>query len=262
MMSMKLPTGSLLECGAGDGAFLKQLRASELGSRFDVVAIEYDDGAIERLKAAGFRAERASITDVARNTASGGFGVICMFQTLEHMSDIHGVFRAFRSLLRPGGHVFISVPHGLAIDAQERLSGYWDMPPNHVGRWLPVSFERMAARHDLRLVTCEIEPSFRVRNAWRLAVCSIHSVAYRQATLAAGVNALRFRYVRGPLKRLLALLQMPALLPRVSGSGGHTLWAHLQLPPTKMDPSSGRGHLMKDDASGFERETAQPGLGP
>jgi SAM-dependent methyltransferase len=230
MADADVPSGRLLECGAGDGAFLKQLHASEFGARFEAVAIEYDDGAIERLRAAGFRAERASITDLAHRPPTAGFAIVCMFQTLEHMSDIHGAFRAFKSLLRPGGHAFISVPHGLSVEAQERLTGFWDMPPNHVGRWLPISFQRMAGQHDLELVACEIQPLSRIADAWRLAVYSVNSAAYRRETLAARLVAIRFRYARGPLKRLLALLCMPALLPRIPDSGGHSLWVHLRRP--------------------------------
>jgi SAM-dependent methyltransferase len=230
MASANASHGGLLECGAGDGAFLKQLRASELWARFDPVAIEYDDGAIARLRAAGFRAERASITDLARRVPTPGFAIICMFQTLEHMSDIHGAFRAIRSLLKPGGHAFISVPHGLAVEAMEQLTGFWYMPPNHVGRWLPMSFERMARRHGLEIMACEIEPSSRIVDAWRLAVWSVNSAAYRPQTLAARLNSLRFRYARGPLKRLMAMFHVPGLLPRVPEFGGQTLWVHLQRP--------------------------------
>ena len=45
----------LVELGAGDGAFLKGLKSAKLGPRFDLLAIDYDIGAVERLERSGFR---------------------------------------------------------------------------------------------------------------------------------------------------------------------------------------------------------------
>ena len=219
--------GDLLECGAGDGAFLERLRSSPAGARFTPMATEYDEGALRRLRAAGFAGSDRSITELG-DDCDGRFTVICMFQTLEHIADAHAVFDAFRRVGRPGSHVFASVPNAAAIDLQERLARYWDMPPNHVGRWLPACFTSIAAAHGLELVSCEIEPVSRLRQAWKFAVYQVNGQAYDPRSVAGRINAIESRLVRGPLKRLLAALLFMRLFVALREPPGDSLWVHLR----------------------------------
>ena len=221
--------GRLLECGAGEGRFLVQLRSSPVGARFSPVAAEYDEGALRRLRAAGIAVWAGSITELAEDEGAG-FAVICMFQTLEHIDDVHGVFASFRRLGLPGSHIFVSVPNGAAVDTQERLVCYWDMPPNHVGRWTESCFGRMAIRHGLRLVRSEIEPASRIAQTWRLAVYRVNSQAYEPRSLAGRISTVGPRRVRGPLKRLLAGVLFARLWPAMRSTEGRVLWVHLRNP--------------------------------
>ncbi len=151
--------GSLrvLEAGAGDGAFLGVLR-DRLGEGLEATALEYDHGALDQLRARGFDARQGSLEDLAADPAQhGAYDVVCMFQALEHMDRPLEVRAAIVSLLGDGGQLFVSVPNGAAIDEQERLTGFWDMPPNHVGRWVRTAMEAWTGGSDLQIVETDLE---------------------------------------------------------------------------------------------------------
>jgi SAM-dependent methyltransferase len=90
--------------------------------------------------------------------------VVCAFQSIEHMADVTEVVLALKTMLKPSGLVILSVPHGPAIEFNERHLSSFDMPPNHVGRWYRETFAALCARTGLELVAHEIEP----RRRWQL----------------------------------------------------------------------------------------------
>jgi len=217
----------LLECGAGEGWFLEALRASRRGDRFRISALEYDRAAIAKLHERGFTARAGSLTSL---DASERFDVVCMFQTLEHMDDVAGAFRALHDALRPGGHAFISVPNGPSVDQQEETVHLWDMPPNHVGRWTEAAFRIVSQSHGLELHDVEVEPLNRLAEVARLSVYQVNSRAYRASTVAHRINALAFRPLRMVLKGTMAAAEFPIIAVRVRALQGHSLWLHLQRP--------------------------------
>jgi SAM-dependent methyltransferase len=147
----------LVEAGAGDGAFLRRLR-EQVGD-IDALALEYDRGAAEELRRHGFEAVEASLVDLAADEQHrGAYDVVCLFQTLEHMDAPRKVALALSALLSEGGSAFVSVPNGDAIDAQETLTGFWDMPPNHVGRWTRRSFQEWVNHTSLTIADDDLEP--------------------------------------------------------------------------------------------------------
>ena len=180
----------------------------------------------------GFDVSAISAQELAESDRhKGKFAAICLFQTLEHIADVHGAFRAMRALLREDGALFISVPFGPSTELQEELTAYWDLPPNHVGRWTPRAFDSIAQQHGFRVVEWELEATSRLSCAWRLATYALLAKAYDETSLPGRINALRVRSIRGPLKRVAAL----AFVPRVLKA-----WHRLS-PPTqwvRMEPSA------------------------
>ena len=218
----------LLEVGAGDGAFLRQLHG-RFGEAFLPLATEYDHGAVAKLRLAGFETLHGAVQRLADDDEyRSRFEVICVFQALEHIADVHGFFGALGTLLREDGDIFVSVPYAPNIDLQEELVAYWDLPPNHVGRWTRAAFDAIARRHQLRVQDWELEPVPRIVSAWRLAHYAVLGKAYDERTIPGRVNALRSRWVRGPVKRLMAVAYMPRVLaawPRLCPA---TQWVHLR----------------------------------
>jgi SAM-dependent methyltransferase len=219
----------VLEIGAGHGAFLDRVR--ELGQHA-ITAADYDEGAVRVLRAKGFATIAGSVSEVT-NTE---YDVVCLFQTLEHMADLDRVFGELRRILSPRGSLFLSVPNGEAIELQERATGYWDMPPNHVGRWNPTAIRRAAERRGFSVVDVAAEPVSAFKIAWQLAVYGVNARSYVHGTIDNRINGINHRATRGLLKRLVASARFPALLSMHNEFQPLTYWAHLQRPA---EPFSG-----------------------
>ena len=107
----KLPRGALLDVPAGEGA----LAASLIAAGFEVSCCDlYPE--IFRLKS----------VDVRRGDLNGqlpfdgrSFDYITCLEGLEHIENPQQAMREFARLLRPGGHLIVSVPNILNIE--ERL---------------------------------------------------------------------------------------------------------------------------------------------
>lgn len=199
-----LPAGpiDLLEIGAGDGAFLR--KAVGAGHTGRICATEYDDGALASIaRIPGVNTFRGSPQEFAA-TGPGTFDAVCLFQVLEHMDRVDEVFAALRELTAPGGQLFIGVPNDANVTAQEELTGFWEMPPNHIGRWSRPALECVASRHGFSVLDHRYEPSSAFGELWEFAKCRCQARAYRPSTVAGRVNALPIRWIRGPMKRVLA----------------------------------------------------------
>jgi SAM-dependent methyltransferase len=222
----------LLEVGSGNGAFLTKLRSSRVGDAFSPLAVEYDRGAIEKLKEAGLAVSSSSVQQLAESESHRGeFAAICLFQTLEHIADVHGIFGAMRRLVSEDGALFISTPFGPSTGLQEELTSYWDLPPNHVSRWTRPAFEAIAERHGFRVVEWELERNGRLDYAWRLASYAVLARAYDERSVPGRINALSVRSIRGPAKRVLALAFVPRMLKAWRRLSPPTQWVHLEPAP-------------------------------
>ena len=221
----------LLEVGAGNGAFLDQVRQLPAGSDFTLVGADYDEGAVAALESKGYGAVAGSVEEARRALGQTPVDVVCMFQTLEHIAAIDEVLAGLTSVLRPSGSLFLSMPNAAAVIFQEKATHYWDMPPNHVGRWGPVAIRSAAESHGLRVAEIDLQPVRVWATAWQLAVYSVNARAYRPGTLEARCNRIAVRPLRGPLKRSLAVACVPRLLRRRSEFQPLTVWAHLVAPP-------------------------------
>jgi SAM-dependent methyltransferase len=101
----------------------------------------------------GFQGKAAHISEMIGET----FDLIFMFQVLEHMDDLDGIFSRLSVLLRQGGSLYLAVPNLSRTNFQEHNHTLLDMPPNHISRWAKSSFEAILKRHDLRLKEFEVE---------------------------------------------------------------------------------------------------------
>lgn len=217
----------LLEIGAGEGWFLRALKDTPHGARFDATALEYDGGALRRLREAGFHARPGAVTDLVPEKEA--FDVICMFQTLEHLDSVQETFAAMRRLIGRDGHIFISAPEKASMEREARAAGFTEMAPRHIGRWNRSSFECIARRQALRILEYELEPPWsRLQQAWLLAGYRVLARSGRCGTLEEKAQAFRFRPLRGGFKRSLALRWLPAMWQAAAPVPPHNQWVHLR----------------------------------
>jgi len=124
----------VLEVGPGAGGM-----ALWLASRFDYIGVEPDDASraktLARVGSHGGRVV-ASLAEVDRDRR---FDLVCVFEVLEHIENDSAALAEWRSRLRPGGRLVLSVP------AFQRRYNRWDRLAGHVRRYDPAVLEQRLA---------------------------------------------------------------------------------------------------------------------
>jgi SAM-dependent methyltransferase len=134
------PGRSILDIGCGSGEFL--VVAEDLGYR--AVGLDPDPKAVGRARSRGFEVRCASVP--GSGEAPRSFDHIFLNHVFEHLHDNVGALREARSLLVPGGRLWLSTPNtgsaGLA-----RFGRHWRglEPPRHLALFDPPSLAGLLA---------------------------------------------------------------------------------------------------------------------
>jgi SAM-dependent methyltransferase len=113
-----LPRGLILDCPAGEGALAERL----VKAGFDVRACDLYDELF-----------RLDTVEIKKGNLSGtlpypscSFDYITSLDGLEHIDSPPQAFREYRRLLKPGGHLIISVPNIMNVEERVKwlLFGY------------------------------------------------------------------------------------------------------------------------------------------
>jgi hypothetical protein len=224
------PTAEIMRCGtcgfgfvspwaSGDGEFYRLVHQAELTTRITGGSSS---------KPSTLSSTAAMVGSLADGADHGPFDAICMFQTVEHLADLDRLYATLRGAITRIGSIFISVPNGESIAVQERLTGFLDMPPNHVGRWTARAFDAAAGRSGLRVADQRTEPLSVLGVAWLLARYKLSARAYTKGTVAHRVNAIRARPIRGAAKLALAAGYVPQMLKQRDQFLPQVRWVHLK----------------------------------
>ncbi|HEY0889858.1 MAG TPA: class I SAM-dependent methyltransferase [Nocardioides sp.] len=123
----RLAPRTALEIGCGQGAF-----GARLAERASYLGVEPDDHshavAASRIEPRGGRVLHGTHAVVPEGSE---FDLVCAFEVLEHIEDDRGALADWVRLVRPGGHLLLSVPA-----FQERF-GPMDTHAGHFRRYSP-----------------------------------------------------------------------------------------------------------------------------
>jgi SAM-dependent methyltransferase len=76
------------------------------------------------------------------------FDRVTAHYVLEHVADLHGTFETFRTLLRPGGLLYVAVPNIRSWEARLFKHRWHGLDaPRHLVFPEPAHFEKLATRH-------------------------------------------------------------------------------------------------------------------
>jgi SAM-dependent methyltransferase len=144
-------TGSLLDVGAGTGAFSNTMKLAG----WNVTALEPDD--IARKNAADKYGLELQSPEKLFTQGASQFDAITMWHVLEHVHDLHQYLEQFEKILKPGGKLLIAVPNYTSYDARvykENWAAY-DVP-RHLYHFSPKSMELLG--NGKGFVLSEIKP--------------------------------------------------------------------------------------------------------
>lgn len=146
-----LKEGSLLDIGAGTGAFLHTMQ--EAG--WKGTGLEPDEGA--RINASDHYGVILKPNEQLFSLPNEGFDLISMWHVLEHVHELHDYLDQIRKLIRNSGHLLIAVPNFESHDA-ETYGSHWAAydVPRHLYHFSHASMEGLLARHQFKLE--EIRP--------------------------------------------------------------------------------------------------------
>ena len=120
-------TGRLLDIGCGAGSFMKA--AARAG--WTPVGVEVSRPSVEHVESLGFEVFCGELSEA--NYPDDHFDVVIASEVLEHVPDPQALARAMARVLRPGGLLWATTPHGRGISAYA-LGVRWSVvsPPEHL----------------------------------------------------------------------------------------------------------------------------------
>ncbi len=148
-LSDRLTPGRLLDVGCGDGGFLR-LAA---GHGFAPIGFDYDARVVAQAKARGLDACAMEFSDFIAGCKPGEFDFVTMFDVLEHTPEPAWFFGQVKRLIRPGGHVVITLPNALRPLPWGREEH--DFPPHHFTRWTPDAMKDFLEREGFEVIRQE-----------------------------------------------------------------------------------------------------------
>ncbi len=174
--------GSILDIGAGIGAFLHQMKKSQ----WQITGIEPDEGA--RAQAKNLFGIDLLNTSALQQLPHNSYDAITLWHVLEHVESLHEYVEKLKTLLKPGGKIFIAVPNYTSTDAHI-YGNYWAAydVPRHLYHFTPKAMNMLMQKHGLKIMA--------IKPMWFDAFyISLLSSKYRKGKtnwVAAGISGLR-----------------------------------------------------------------------
>jgi SAM-dependent methyltransferase len=141
------PGSAVLEIGCGCARF--DLRIPE-GCSY--VGLELNPDYVLRGRAAGVDVRLEPVQTHA-GVHPGEYDVVCLFQVIEHIADVHAFIAACLDCVRPGGLLIVGCPNTEGFLRTEH-DNLLNMPPHHITWWSRRSLEFLA--QELGLMVAEI----------------------------------------------------------------------------------------------------------
>lgn len=144
--STGVQAGSLLDLGAGTGAFLHIMQQAG----WTVQGLEPDG--LAREKAKQLYGISLQPSELLFDLAAESFDVITMWHVLEHVHNLHEYVDQLKKLIKPNGRIFIAVPNYTSYDAgfyKQHWAAY-DVP-RHLYHFSPASITQLLLLHGLQL---------------------------------------------------------------------------------------------------------------
>ncbi|MDF1593150.1 MAG: class I SAM-dependent methyltransferase [Desulfobacterales bacterium] len=138
------PTDKVLEVGCGKGAFALKVETG------DYVGLELS---MEAASAGGENGATILTETIEKHAEKHPkeYDVVCFFQVLEHIVNLHGFIESAITCLKPGGLLICSVPSADSF-LTEVENGILNMPPHHLTWWSDDTLKKMGDVFGIQLI--------------------------------------------------------------------------------------------------------------
>lgn len=222
-----IPNCTLLEIGAGDGAFVRKI-AEMIISKNNIVCTEFSEYGRRSLEKFGIRCLPEDVRNL-NSKLEESFNIICMFQVLEHMDRLDVLFLKLNSLLKKGGSLFIAVPNPKRIQFNELNEALLDMPPNHIGRWNKNCFEEVGKRYGFQIKDYSVEKGSLIIMAKQFVIHRFMRKSQQKGSLENRICKIDNFYLCRIMKILGVAINSIIAIPMIAkmNSGlGNSQWVH------------------------------------
>jgi 2-polyprenyl-3-methyl-5-hydroxy-6-metoxy-1,4-benzoquinol methylase len=152
-----------LEVGCAEGAFLKRIN-KETGA--NCVGLELNESCV--LNSPNLKIENIFIQDFSRNNIAK-FDLVCTFQVLEHIAEVHSFIKSQVDCLKKGGLLVICVPNNDSILLKTQQS-LLNLPPHHMCLWNESSLRSLENYFDIKLKMFHFEELQKHHYDWYISI--------------------------------------------------------------------------------------------
>ena len=147
-------TSSVLEIGCGSGVFLNKLKTINPGRKLK--GLELNKYSVDEANSKGIDAQVETIQDFS-TTNNYLYDVVCFFQVLEHVCEVHSFLETSIACLKNNGQLIIAVPFNAPYLFKNDMLNTLNLPPHHMGLWNEAAFKNLTKIFPLKLDKIVIE---------------------------------------------------------------------------------------------------------
>lgn len=143
----------ILEVGCAQGSFLEKISETY---EVNAIGLELNKRAAQEANNLGINVLTESIQEHSRSHTDE-YDLVCSFQVLEHIADVHSFIKGQVEALKPGGILIISVPNNTGFLGKDD-NNLLNYPPHHMGLWNSNSLKNICDIYGLDFVCHHYEP--------------------------------------------------------------------------------------------------------
>lgn len=150
----------ILEVGSGGLGFMEKIK----NFGFNITGLELNNTSVITGQKKGLNVLNESIQDHSIKNFEK-YDLVCSFQVLEHITEVHSFIKAQVDCLKIGGKLIISVPNNSSF-IRFTNGGVLNSPPHHMGLWDAKSLTNLASLFNLNVYKIIYEPLQEYHTDW------------------------------------------------------------------------------------------------
>jgi SAM-dependent methyltransferase len=182
---------NLLEIGSGSGAFLKKV-PSQIVNKKNLHASEVSLSGSEELRKMGIK----NYSNIYEDKINEKFSVVCSFNTIEHLDNIHRFFFVLSKILKKGGHLFLSTHTQQVVSFYETKGVTLDLPPIHISCWNEKTFDVVGKIYGFELVNQKLLALNFFRNIVNFGIGTFELRSLNDNSIESFIRGIKYKKLR------------------------------------------------------------------